>query len=270
MWRLFALALPMAVLCAGQATSQSIKNVRMMYGPYGAVRTTDKFLPRDVLFLSYEVDGLKLEKKTTKASWEWQWEVLDSKKKPIKAPQKVPPQEALLQLGGHSVPGDLVLEMPDKGDPGRYYVKVSVRDRNSKTSASIEHKFDLGTEKEFGIWRLTAPGFGVPGAHYPISFGVVNAPVWGANADKKKGQIEKLPEIDISMRIYEGKTEVATPVFIQWPAQLPGNATKDLIPAELSIYLNRPGRFVADLEVHEKVKGSKIKVALPFTVLDLK
>src|SRR5437879_2024847 len=106
MRRLSAIILALAAWGMGMAPAQSVKNVRMTYGPVGATRvgatrTDDKFLPEELLLLAYDIEGLKMDPKTGVASWEGAWEILDARGKKLpKSGDIIPTQNVLLQLGG--------------------------------------------------------------------------------------------------------------------------------------------------------------------------
>jgi hypothetical protein len=277
MWRLPAMVMVVAAWGLNAVSGQDVKNVRMTYGVqgaanYGATRTNDKFLPGETLLLAYDIAGLSVSKKLQTASWEGSWEILDANKKKFgKAGAAIPAQDVVVQLGGNSVPGQLFVEMP-KVAAGTYYVKLTLTDRMAKQSKEYLHKFEIGKADEFGFFGLTAPAFGVTGTQLPISFGVANTPVWDKETDKKKGLFKKAPRVDITMRVFDAgnRTELGLPMRINWPLELPEIFRKELIPAQFSIYLNRPGRFRAEIEAHDHITDKKLKVEVPFTVLDLK
>jgi hypothetical protein len=282
MWRWPVMILAVAGVALSAASAQTVKNARMTYGAvgaarYGATRADDKYLPGEIMLLAFDIDGLKVNSKLGTASWEGEWEVLDANRKPLaKGAQKIPAQDVLLQLGGTTVPADVFVEMPAKGTAGTYFLKLTVTDRLAKVSKPYEHEFKLAKADDFGIVGLTAPAFGICGTQLPITFAVVNTPLRDKDGDKKKGELKGLPRVDLTMRVFEagGKTEVGLPMRINWPQELPERTQKKgdriYIPAQFSVYLNRPGRFRAEVEVQDHIKGQKLKVDVPFTVLDLK
>src|SRR4051812_8295948 len=86
-------------LCPNSSGALEIKNVRPTFGPYGALRTDVKVLPGDVVFLSYDVDGLTVDPKTNKVSFMTTLELVDGAEKSLY--KKDTPTEMILQLGGN-------------------------------------------------------------------------------------------------------------------------------------------------------------------------
>jgi hypothetical protein len=260
MWRLSIIALALAALLSGEAASVELKNLRMAHGDFGITRTDKKFLPGDVLFLTYDVDGLGVADKGT-LSFETVLEIFDGNKKLVRS-KNYPPTEIIPPLGGNRIPAKLTLNMGVDQKPGDYIVKVTVTDRVGKKSAEFSHRIELLPEG-FGAVLVQAPAIGYIGSTYPIMFSLVHSPL-----DKKT----KLPSIDVTMRVFEegGKTELSKPVTTNLPAILPDEFDPKTIPLNFGINLTRPGRFVAELEVNEKLGNHKLKMLLPFTVLELK
>ncbi len=258
MWRrIFVSMLALATWLAAPAQALELKNIRMAYGAGGAPRTDNKFLPGDIMLVTYDIDGLTVDK-AGKVSYEGVMEIFDSKKTRISS-KNIPLQEVVLQLGGNSIPGDLTVTMGSDQPPGIYTVKLTVTDKVAKKSAPLTRQFEL-LKTGYGIIRLGAPAYGVPGQHYPLAFFLVNSPL-----DKKT----KLPMADIIMRVFEEgkKGEAARPVVTSLPAQLPADVDVQIIPVQFSIYLNRPGRFTVEIEVQERLTNKKLKVPLPLTVI---
>jgi hypothetical protein len=253
----------LAALAAGQASGLEVKNARLAHGPFGVVRAEKKFLPGDFLFLMFDIDGLATDDKTGKVSFETTLEVFDSKKNSIYSKDKNPLVETLLQLGGNRVPAKLELFTGFELKPGTYSVKFKVTDRVAKTKKTAEFTFPFELlAEDFGVVQLKAPAYGLPDSIYPIRFALVNSPL-----DKKK-----MPSMDITMRVFEegNKTDLSKPISINLPAILPDDFDAKIIPLSFDINLTRPGKFVADFEINEKINSRKLKFQVPFTVLEIK
>src|SRR5437870_12826389 len=70
MTRLFVAAVVAVCAIPGLASAQlAIKNVRPCYGPNGPTRTDATCLPRDTLFITYEIEGLKPHEKSKKVEY---------------------------------------------------------------------------------------------------------------------------------------------------------------------------------------------------------
>src|SRR5438876_5833483 len=112
--------------CAAAAPAVEIKNLRPCYHPVhiSAARTGDKLLLGDILFLTYDIDGLKIDPKTKKASFIIVEEIFDSKASPL-IPAKQTPNEVFLHLGGNRMPGHYEIQMGRNQKPGKYVVRIT-------------------------------------------------------------------------------------------------------------------------------------------------
>src|SRR5476651_823624 len=63
------------------AAAVDIKNVRPCYAPFGANRLDLNLLPGDVLFITYDLEGLTIDPKTGKTNYETTLELLDANQK---------------------------------------------------------------------------------------------------------------------------------------------------------------------------------------------
>src|SRR5947207_13392805 len=97
-------ALALACLClpAADASALELKNVRPCYGPLGATRADTKCTPGDSLFITYDIEGLKLDPKTLRASYSTKLELIDSTN--TVAFTKDTPNHVDPQLGGTRMP----------------------------------------------------------------------------------------------------------------------------------------------------------------------
>src|SRR5262249_39825468 len=83
MWTRFLLASALLALIGTASPALELKNVRPSFGPLGATRTDVKCLPGDVLFINYDIDGLKFDEKNGKANYTTILELIDSNNKVI-------------------------------------------------------------------------------------------------------------------------------------------------------------------------------------------
>ena len=72
-------------LAPGQAGGLTISNIRTTYGELGAPRAEARYLPGDLFFLAFEIEGLSLGR-DGKVSYTMAMEVLDKAGKPIMQP----------------------------------------------------------------------------------------------------------------------------------------------------------------------------------------
>jgi hypothetical protein len=256
-----ALALSVVLLGPRPASALEVKNTRACYGPYGATRTDNKFLPGDVLFMHYDIDGLTVAK--GRVSYYSELEFYDAKNNRVHS-KKNEIQNLIPDLGGTSFPGLLNAIMGDDQKPGKYTLKLKIVDQNSKKTAEYSYPFEL-LPRSFGTIRVMAPAFGVPGGEYAVQFALLELPL------DAKGN----PNVDVTMKILEegSKTELSKPAVLNFPKHLPDDTNlkeRNLVPVLFPIYLNRAGRFTIEVDIDEKQKGKKTKLRFPLTVLDMK
>src|SRR4051794_20446026 len=86
-----------------QAGGLTISNARLTYRDYGATRPDARYLPRDIVFLTFDMDGLKMNDEG-EVGYSMGMDVLDKVSKAIKSysPAKY---TQLLPLGGTKLPG---------------------------------------------------------------------------------------------------------------------------------------------------------------------
>lgn len=260
MWKWSMAAVVVVCLCQGRAAALELKNVRSTYGPVGAVRTDAKILPGDFIFMMYDIEGLKVDAKTRKASFVTVVKLLDKSNKVLF--QRETPMELLVTLGGNRVPGDLNVIIPAQQKPGSYKVKLEVEDRNAKQTKTYEYPFEV-VEPTFGTIAVTAAAIGVPGQQYVAQFALVNLKL----DDKKK------PKAEIKLRVLDDKgDDLSMPLVQLLPRDLPSEvdlSVQNFVPLPFPIYLNRPGRFILAIDAEDKLGKRKTSLRIPLTVLDL-
>lgn len=260
MHRLFVIA--MCAVCFAPASSYGvdIKNIRPCYGPLGATRYEAKCLPGDVLFMTYDLEGLAVDKTTGKASYVTILELIDSDQKVLF--KKETPNDVMPQLGGTRMPGDLHVIMAPKQAPGKYFIKLTVHDKLGKDAKAFKYDFVVMPET-FGIVGVSAPAIGFPGQHYVTGFGLVNL------ALDKMNQ----PKANVSIRILDAAgAAVTTPVQMVFPQDLPMDtdlSKGNFVPLTFPIYLNRVGRFTVEVIATDVAGNRKAELRYPMTVIDL-
>ncbi|MBX9679104.1 MAG: hypothetical protein K2X38_10105 [Gemmataceae bacterium] len=259
--RLFAsLALFALALTSSQAQALEIKNVRPCFGPLGATRTDVQCLPGDVLFVTYDIEGLKFDDKTGKANYLTILELFDNKSKQVF--KKETPNEVSSQLGGNRMPGDLHVIMGRNQEPGRYHIRLTVADRLSKETKSTVYSFDLKPQS-FGMIGVTAPAVGFPGQHYVCSFAIIDTTL----------DAKKMPNVEVTMKILDETGQaVTTPIISKLPRDLPADidlGKENFVPMQFPIYLNRTGRFTIDISAADIAGNKNASLRYPLTVLDL-
>jgi hypothetical protein len=252
------------ILTPASAAALEIKNFRPCYAPvpFGASRTEKdlKCLPGDFIWVTYDIEGLKLDPKTGKASFVTIFELFDSQAKPVFDPKRTP-NEFLPQLGGTRMPGDLHLQMGRNQKPGKYVIRLTVQDRNSNESKSQTQQFEL-LQRGFGFAGVVAPGIGFAGQHYATEFALIDM---GLDAKKQ-------PDVKVEMRVLdENAKPVATSTYWTLPRDLPMGTDlvkENLVPLHFPLYLNRPGRFIIDILAKDNVSKTEARLTYPLTVVD--
>jgi hypothetical protein len=263
MWTTLALVAALGT-APGQAGSLALTNDRPTYGILGAPREDTKFLPGDMFFLAFDIENIKVDD-TGKVLYSMGMDVTDSKGKSLYR-QEPRDLEALNSLGGTRLPAYAHVFIGLDQPPGEYTLKLSVTDRATKASRSLERKFQV-VPLDFGITRLTtsldpqeqipAPMGGVAGQSLFVNFVAV-----GFERDRAKRQAN----LNVEMRVLDedGKPTLAKPFT--------GSAGRDVdpkdkhVPMQFVLALNRAGRFTVEIRAADKVSGKKAQVSFPLTV----
>lgn len=263
MSRLPILALGLLAVVPATARALEIKNIRPCYAPtfLGATRSDLKVTPGDVLFFTYDIEGLSFDPKTGKATFVTTMELLDAGKNQLF--KKDTPNEAVAQLGGSRMPGDLNVQLPRNQKPGKYYVRLTVADRLSKEVKAVEYPFELAPVG-FGFVGVSAPTIGFPGQPYIAGFALVDMAL---NA-------KQLPDVDVMMRVLDAATmkPVAAPIFSNLPKDLPEEVDlkkENFVPMQYPLYLNRTGNFIIEVMARDKIANKTIELRYPLTVIDI-
>ncbi len=261
MSRLCLLALSLLGIVVPSATALELTNVRPSYGPLGATRVNTKCVPGDSLFLTYDIEGLKINEKTGRASYVTTLELIDGTGQV--AFKKETPNDVAPQLGGTRMPGDLFVILPRTEKPGKHKVRLTVNDSLAKETKSFEYAFDV-VPPEFSFVGVTAKAVGFPGESYLANFAIVDMTL----------DAKKQPSVDIVMRVYEGtgKKWVTLPLLSNLPKDLPDEIDlkkENFVPMQFPIYLNRTGTFILEVMAHDKLSKKTIQLRYPLTVLDI-
>jgi hypothetical protein len=254
-------ALVVLCLVPGLTPAIEIKNVRPSYGPLGSLRTGTKFLPGDLLFMTFDIDGLSLDEKTGKAIYDTKLEFLDDKQKVLY--ENKTRNEVIPNLGGARMPGDMHLIIGKEFAPGKYTVKLTVTDKQANQSKAIIYPIQV-LERGFGFIGVMAPAVGLNGQSYLAEWGLV-----GFVPDATKA---KLPLVDVTIRILDQNDKLVVPeTNINLPAALPpGTNAPEFVPITLPLFLNRTGQFQIDIvAVDKNAKNAQIHMRFPLTVVDI-
>jgi hypothetical protein len=267
MWATLALATALS-LAPHQTGELKLTHARSTYGVLGPVRADDKLLPGDLYFVRFDIENLKVGSDGT-VLYSMGFELLNSKgnKEYAKEPTDL---TAKNDLGGTSMPGFAATEIGVDTAPGEYTMKVTVTDRSSKQTATLERKFEV-LPKAFGIVRsmlayatqspLAAPSLAVPGQSMYLNFAVV-----GFTRAKDKEGKEGQPSIAIEIVVLDeqGNPTLKKPLTDQ-VIEAPKNTTG--LPIIEVLQFNRTGKFTIKATVEDRVAKKKATMELPLKVV---
>jgi hypothetical protein len=260
MKRVLMAAILTASLLPASSSAVELKNIRPCYGPLGATRYDTKLLPGDVLFMTFDIEGLVLDPKTGKTSYVTILELIDAKQQVLF--KKETPNEVVPQLGGTRMPGDLHIIMGPKQAPGRYSLRLTVHDKFGNDAKAFKYDFDVVPES-FGMVAVTASCIGFPGQHYVPGFALVNLAV----------DAKKQPNVEVSIKILDQSgTPVAPAMQLLLPRDMPENTDLDkanFVPLTVPVYLNRVGRYTMEITAIDKLANKKTELRYPFNVIDI-
>jgi hypothetical protein len=255
-------------LAPSQAGDLKLSNQRTTYGFLGETRENNKYLPGDVVFLAFDIDGLTVGK-DGKISYSMAMQLKDAKGAVLFA-QVPQPIEANNTLGGTSTRGFSYAQIGGDLAAGKYTMTVTVKDEPSGKSSPLTQNFEV-VKRDFGIIRLglfyddqgkewAAPHF-VVGQHAWIHFNTTGF-------DRGK---DKNPDIEVRVRVTDasGKPTVAEP-FVGSSKNQNVPAAVQTLPWWQKIELNRAGKYKLELEATDKVSKKTVKETLSITVVDSK
>ncbi|MGF1579172.1 MAG: hypothetical protein ACFCD0_07395 [Gemmataceae bacterium] len=245
-----------------------IVNPRASYGRLGATRPKEGAMPGDTFHFSFEIRGMKEDKKG-RVAYELTMEIFNAKGEQV---FKLGPQNrsAVNFFGGKTMPCLASMTLPLTAEPGPHKLRLTVADRNSKKKAVFE---TIGKVRalDFGFVRVATyankeltvpmPPVGVVGQTMTIGFSVI-----GFERDKETGQ----PNIDILRGVVHGSGKVISkPAVIGTIKQGIGKDEK-LISPSFTITLNNAGKYTVVLMGRDRVSGKSATVRLPIEVIRLK
>ena len=277
MWATLAAS---AVLAAAPADAGQlqIKNDRFTHGIYGSERKDAQIIPGDILWVAFDVEGLKVAD-DGKVSYSTAMELLD---KDGKSQFKENPvgRDSVNTLGGTRLPVWSRVSIGTDTPAGEYTVRITLADQAAKDAkpATLERKFTVVAPR-FGL-ILTAFGYdkpatapppappvAVPGQQLLTFFTVVGF-------DTKPGKTPKDPlqaDVAVEMSILDesGKPTLTKP-FTGEIKEVTEDY-KTFLPFQFPILMNRPGKYTVVLTATDK-QGNKppVKQELQLTVVDVK
>ena len=275
MWTTIALAMTLAGT-PGESGELRLSNIRPTHGLLGSERPNSRLLPGDVFFVTFDIDGLKVDDSGTML-YTMSMEVRNASNK---IEYKSEPQDLDMPapLGGHSLPGFAHVDLGRDMAPGDYTLKVTVTDRGSKTKEPkyFEKKFEV-LPPTFGMIRLNiaydkdgqvpAPHIGVAGQSFYVNFNAVNF---------ERGGDSKDPNIQFEMLVLDergnptlgkdklGKDKPIAGSIVELPREF------SFAPMQFWLPLNRAGKFTVKLKATDVIGKKTAELSVPITVYDSK
>lgn len=251
-------------LAPAQTGSLNLTNIRTTYGELGAPRTDNKYLPSDLFFVAFDIEGIAVNPEG-KVSYSMSMVVTDKAGKEVFKPERPSERDEQLPLGGNRLPARAFVMLKPDQEPGTYTCKVTVTDRTSKATKTLEKPFEV-VPKAFGIvflytssdpdGNVPAPTTGVVGQNLFIQFQLVG---FGRGADKKTNSSVELRILDESR-----KPTLAKPTSLAVPADAPDN---EPVLFRFPIPFNREGSFSLELKATDSVSNKSSVVTFPIKVM---
>jgi hypothetical protein len=263
MWTTLAFAAALS-LAPGQSGDLELTNVRTTYGFLGSSRPDNKFLPGDVFVLSFDVQGVKVDR-AGNLFYSIAMEATDAAGK-VQFKQAPREQQASNVLGGNSLPAFASLQIGTEQQPGTYALKVTVTDLLAKTSRSLTRSYEV-LPRGFGLVRPTVTSD--PEGRYPVPLVAEGQSVWinfaaVGFARGGKGQ----PNLSVTMRVLDEEGRPTTPrasVGTVNPDEVPARAAA--VPMQFLVAPNRAGKFTVELTAKDGAGEKTARLSLPLTVL---
>jgi hypothetical protein len=256
----------------GQGAGLTLSNPRITYGELGSTRPDAKLLPGDIFFLSFDIDGIKVNE-SGRVKYGMAMEVVDATGKSIFKQQPVE-RDDFLPLGGTKLPARAFVSVGIEQPAGQYTCKVTVTDLTDKekpVAKSLEQKFEV-LAKDFGIVQLytaadakgeiPAPLVGVTGQALFVHFAVINF--------KRDDGGTKQPNISIEMVVYgkDSKPTLAKPTVKNIPDEADGKVDEKVagVPMRFLVPLNQEGGYLIRLKATDNISKKTTVVDLPLKV----
>jgi hypothetical protein len=263
------IALAALTVSPAQGGELKLTNVRLTIGELGPARPSAKFLPGDLVFVGYDINGLSIEPNGD-ATYKMAMEVFDGTGKSI-FKQAASERKESFPLRGNLIPARAFVTLGLDFEPGNYTCKITVEDPKTKASDTLTAKFEV-LKRDFGIvavytshdlgGRLSAPATGLVGQTTFIQFSVT-----GFQRDPKFKQ----PNVHFTFQVLDDKGNA----ILGKPQQhFQDDKALDRIDENFGafgmrfmLFMSRPGKFTVQLTAEDKLANKKSVYELPVTVL---
>ena len=261
---LSTITLAALLLLPAQGTTLKFENVRSLYGFHGPVRTTQKFLPGDQLYLAFDIGGITIDQNGS-ATYTMALDVTDINGKSL---QKVDARETkdFAPLGGTGLPGRAYVILGVDTPPGPYTLTFSATDKATGTKGTLVYKFEV-LKLELGIvgaytshdpeGRSHAPSTGNVGTGIWLQFAVT-----GFKRDEAK---KNQPDMHIEMEYLDESGKRTLPEAIKEDVTAL-DAEHPIVSKRMSVPFTRVGKFKVKILVTDNVAKKTTTLELPIVV----
>jgi hypothetical protein len=267
-----ALALA-TVLVAQPQPNLKLTNVRISVGELGSPRDNNKFLPGDVLFLSYDIEGLTIDDQGI-ATYTMAMVVKNPMGRVLfeQYPRSL---VDFVPLRGNKVPGRNFVSVGLDDSPGLYTCTLTITDPTTKAEASLSIKYEV-LKKDFGIvvvytshdqkGELPAPTSGQVGGTLWIQLTI---------ASFERDANTTQPNVVIEFQLYDEKGNAILVSARNEP--VPHRHTQDAQSSspvkagyytfadQFQLHLNRPGKFRVEIKATDNVSRKTFTYNLQVT-----
>jgi hypothetical protein len=245
----------------------SLTNDRITFGgEFGPTRPDNRFLPGDIFFLAFDIEGLK---PTTQGRVEYSMEMSvthDETGKVIYKPERPSEAAQLLPLGASKLPARAYVHL-GLDLKGAYTCRVNVTDKATNQAKVVEKKFVVGNP-EFGIVCFHT-SYDQEANHPAPMLGVAGQTLWlhFVTVGFARDAAMKQPNNEVTLRVLDstGKPTNDEPL-----AYVINKGVKDVngIDWDLPLPMNRPGTYTVELTAKDKLSNKEYRMRFSIQVFN--
>jgi hypothetical protein len=244
----------------------ALTNIRNTHGELGGTRPDNKFLPGDVVFVGFDIDGLVVGSKG-EVKYTMDMKVVDKNGKSLIPASEPASKTDYVPLGGKTIPGRAFITLGLDAEPGPCTMTLSVRDDVTMQSKSFTHQFEV-LKKDFGIvavfasqnieGTVSAPTTSVVGSMIAIRYGIVNF---------QRDPATKQPnvQVDITPLDDKGQPTIKEAIVRTYNAGIAEDTPA--FPDGFLLPLTRAGKFTIRIKATDKVNNKSYTFDLPITAI---
>lgn len=236
--------------------------VRLTYGSLGPTRPDNRVLPGEEVYVEFTFTGIGTDA-TGRTDLSFGGELTDESGKSIQELLPVP-VKSVLALGGATFTGVVNFSLPDDFPAGNYTVRVTLNDRVSGKALTGEHPIRV-LDPGFGAVKLRyaadRQGTTPAGGHLTVGqqLFLIGKAVGFA---RDGGRIHVTGRF--TLRDTAGTATTPKPITFTVNEKLPAEANR--VTFDFSLFANRPGEYVAVVELEDVIGGKTAAYELPLTV----